>query len=78
MMKNREFKWIFIQEKEKSKSGKTKIFSVMEKKDGEEIGIIKWYSAWRKYAFFPCKETCYEEDCLEDIASFLKELKEKI
>ena len=44
---------------------------------GAGIGSISWYSAWRTYAFFPYDDTIYEDDCLLDIANFIKEQMEK-
>jgi len=35
------------------------------------IGVVKWYGAWRKYAFFPFQQTLYEPTCLRDIADFI-------
>jgi hypothetical protein len=37
---------------------------------GETLGYVKWWGAWRKYAFFPLASTLYEEKCLRDIAEF--------
>lgn len=53
-----------------TKSGKTHKWNV---KNGEtDLGEIKWFSRWRKYAFFPVASTVYEETCLSEIASFLR------
>jgi len=69
-----QYKWIEIIDYGVSKSGKTKIFRVMTK-DGTPLGEIKWNCGWRKYWFLPLTDTGYEEDCLIDIADFLKGLK---
>lgn len=70
-MKNRwQGKWIYIDFLCKSKSGKTNIYQVIS--EGIHLGDIKWYAQWRKYAFFPEKNTLYEQDCLRDIANFLE------
>lgn len=60
-----------------SKSGKTLLWNVesIADKDGDhpeyaELGVVKWYGAWRKYAFFPASGTLFEHDCLRQIASF--------
>ena len=50
----------------------TNNYSVMTT-DGIELGQIKWFSNWRKYAFYPKPETLYEETCLQDIAEFCKQ-----
>lgn len=47
---------------------KTKRFRVQS--GSAQLGEIRFYSRWRKYAFFPYEGTLYEEDCLRDIAAF--------
>lgn len=34
------------------------------------LGQVKWFSRWRKYAFFPEAGTLYEERCMRDIADW--------
>jgi hypothetical protein len=48
---------------------KTKVWLV-QTKDGEDLGEIKFWPRWRKYSFFPLPNTLYEQDCLWDIADF--------
>lgn len=38
------------------------------------LGVVKWWGAWRKYAFFPNPDTLYEQDCLRDIAQIIVDL----
>ena len=54
---------------------KTKIAGVWSKKSGDRLGIIKWYSRWRQYAFFPENGTLFNTDCLNDIQSYIKGLR---
>lgn len=54
----------------KSKTGKTEVWEVREPRDEYEIGYIKWYGAWRCYAFYPLADTIYEKGCLRFIADF--------
>ncbi len=52
-----------------SKSGKTQIWAVV---NGDvELGDVMWYGPWRKYCFFPERDTIFEESCLRDIAAFV-------
>jgi hypothetical protein len=52
-------------------SGKTQIWTVRATlQAGAILGMIRWHGAWRKYAFYPNKDTLFEEDCLRDIANF--------
>jgi len=48
---------------------KTPIWHVMTKKGSVFLGEIKWYTPWRKFAFFPNTSTIFEEECLRDIAA---------
>ena len=53
---------------------KTVVIEVGNKIEGCTIGIIKWYPAWRCYAFEPYNATIYEKICLRDIANILEQL----
>lgn len=37
---------------------------------GFSLGVVKWWPAWRRYCFFPCKDTVYDANCLWEIADF--------
>lgn len=63
--------WIEFVYYRDSPSGKTKIWWVMTKGDNViKLGVIKYYSHWRKYSFFPEPRTVFEQDCLRNIAQF--------
>jgi hypothetical protein len=65
-------KWInFVEQQSK---GVTRIFKVISKEDGDNLGTIKWFSTWRCYTFHPEAGTIFEVDCLSDITNFLKDL----
>lgn len=64
--------YISIRFYENPKSRKTHIWQVTAKKDNSLLGALKWFSRWRKYAFFPEPDCVFEEVCLGDIAEFLK------
>ena len=51
------------------KGGKTRIFNVFGLHHSL-IGHVKWYGPWRQYNFFPLDSTCYNKDCLRQIADF--------
>ena len=69
---SKDYKWIYFQLVKDS--GKTKTYAVFAKEGNAALGTVKWYSSWRKYAFFPEGGSLFEKDCLNDIASFLDEL----
>ena len=52
-----------------AKGRKTSTWAVMTAA-GAKIGEIRWFTRWRKYAFFP--DGIFEEDCLREIASFIE------
>ena len=54
---------------------KTKIIAVDSKLHGNTLGIIKWYGAWRQYAFFPEEGTLFNKSCLGDIINYIEEVK---
>ena len=54
-----------------SESGKTKVWRVTS--SGNNLGMICWYSHWRKYVFAPAPSECiFDAGCLEEISVFLK------
>jgi len=57
------------------KKPKTKVVVVYSKKSGDRLGIIKWYGAWRQYAFFPETGTIFNVECLNDIIIHIKGLR---
>ena len=74
----KEYKWIKIKQIGKSKSGKTLIFSVVNKLWAETLGYIKWKPSYRKYNFETIGIISLEEECMEDISKFLRELKKVV
>jgi hypothetical protein len=56
--------------------GKTSVWSCRNTHHGEELGIIKWWGAWRQYCYFPTVEAIYSAGCLQDIQEFIKLLRE--
>ena len=75
-----EYKYIiFLAGEAKPKTEMWECWSKPEEEGGKPtaeaviLGIVKWYGAWRKYAFFPETCTFYEQGCLRDIAHFLEE-----
>jgi hypothetical protein len=63
--------WLHFEEMPKSAERKTLIFAAVTK-EGQVIGQIRWFAAWRKYCFYPFAETVWEENCLRQIADFIE------
>ena len=56
---------------EQAKPGR-RMVAVRSKTSGVELGGISWYSRWRQYIFIPNPETLWSQDCLDDIAAFIR------
>ena len=66
--------WLEFEYEGTSKSGKTKIWTVLSRSDSYELGEISWYGRWRGYAFFvDSGEIIFEQKCLREIADFLEQ-----
>lgn len=35
------------------------------------LGEVRWYSPWRRYAFYPAPGTVFDTACLEELANFV-------
>jgi len=67
-------KWITFESPRPSKSGKTQEWGVVVKDaPAAYLGTVKWFGRWRRYAFFPERETIFEPTCLRDLAAFCEE-----
>jgi hypothetical protein len=58
----------------KEEKTKTKVYAVVSKMHNYQLGIIKWFSMWRCYAFWPDGGTIWNANCLDEIKIFLNEL----
>ena len=70
-----EGKWIYFGKLDMPER-KTEVWQVISKHGGF-LGGVKWFGRWRTYSFYPEPETIYEDDCLMEIANFIKDLMEK-
>lgn len=67
-------KWVSFQLEERRFGAKTDLWYVWSLKEpAAHLGVVKWFGAWRKYAFFPAVQTLFEQDCLRDIAEFIEQ-----
>jgi hypothetical protein len=57
-------------------TGKTMKWSCQNKNSCAELGLVKWYGSWRQYCYFPTVRAVYSAGCLNDIAEFIKQLKQ--
>lgn len=56
----------------KSTNGKTSIRHVSC--NGTMLGVIKWYSNWRRYVFYPEINTLFDAKCLGNIQFYLERM----
>ena len=54
---------------------KTKVWSCKNNRSETELGVVKWYPAWRQYCYFPTVQAVYSKGCLNDIENFIKQLR---
>lgn len=52
---------------------RTKIFDIYSVQ-GLRVGVVQWFSAWRRYNFFPDPRTSFDAICLREIADFCEKL----
>jgi len=59
-------------------TGKTQVWSCVNKSSGKDLGTIQWYGAWRQYTYLVGRNSEYNNGCLETILKFINMLnKEK-
>lgn len=62
----------FLNFKEIPFDGKTKRFEIVSATDSNvKLGQVRWYSPWRRYAFYTEKDCFFDTKCLGEIVSFI-------
>lgn len=54
---------------------KTRIYFILNRKTGCEIGRIKWLPQWRQFCFFPDHYSVWSKGCLVDVAEAIGKAK---
>ena len=49
---------------------RTVVWRVRPQGEALTLGLVQWFSHWRKYCFFPCEPTVFDANCLREIADF--------
>jgi hypothetical protein len=70
-----DFEYIKFVQRPSKPGAKTSIWSCQNIRSGTELGEIKWYVAWRQYCYFPNCPAVYSMGCLQDINTFILQLK---
>jgi hypothetical protein len=55
-----------------SKSDRTAVFHVKNRRSDDLLGVIGWYGPWRQYCFSPEPHTVYSSGCLADVEHFIR------
>jgi len=50
------------------------VFLISNKRFGDVLGHIEWYAPWRRYVVAFQEDTVWSQDCLADVAEFLRSL----
>ena len=56
-------------QEEGRKTEKWKVISLI---GSHELGVVSFHPAWRKYVFWPEKNTIFDPACLRDLADFVE------
>lgn len=63
-------KWVAFRLSPQMVGAKTQRWDVTTKDGKGVLGTVKWYSPWRRFAFFPLPATTFDAACLREIADF--------
>ena len=66
-------KYEYINFVEIERKKKTLVWSCRVNRTSVELGVVKWYSRWRQYCYFPTVQAVYSGGCLSDIKRFIQQ-----
>ncbi len=69
MIEHAEYKYISFTLEDIKPS--TYVWACRNNKSGFKLGVVKWYSPWRQYCYFPSRSTVLNRGCMEDIGDFI-------
>lgn len=53
-------------------TGKTKVFKVVNKQHGSDLGKICWFASWRRYVFMTSvNNLVFDAGCMENIKDYI-------
>lgn len=67
-------KYMVAEQNDNAPGHKTSYWSILSAKDADTLGWISWYGRWRQFAFSPATASVFNNQCLIDLAAFLKKL----
>ena len=72
-------KYITFEKQSRPKQRKTDTWKCINKRGGHFLGMVKWHSPWRRFAFYAEAHTLFDLECLDSIRDFIKErMKERV
>ncbi len=69
-----EYEYIRFINRNSFKGKTTQWYCMVKGSPDTWLGMVKWYSGWRQYCYFPEAKTIYNKGCLTDINHFIKQL----
>ena len=61
--------FVLQSQEEGRKTEKWKVISAM---GSHELGVVSFHPAWRKYVFWPERNTIFDPACLRELADFVE------
>jgi len=65
----------YIQFFKTADTGKTSVWSCLNRKSNVILGTVAWSGQWRQYVYRPMEGTEYSAGCERDIAQFMDHLR---
>lgn len=67
-------KWVSFNLEERRRGARTDVWHVWNLRNPpSHLGVVKWWTPWRRYCFFAEALTVFEQDCLRDLAQFVEQ-----
>jgi Tat protein secretion system quality control protein TatD with DNase activity len=64
----------YLKYTKKTKEGRKTYIIDVRSTAGDYLGVISWFSHWRRYVFHPVTGTIYDAVCLIDISQYINDL----
>lgn len=71
---NTEYKYFYFELMTALGSDKKQSWFCISKGGRFPLGVVKWFSDWKQFCFFPEEETVFSVGCLNDVIDFINQL----
>lgn len=65
-------RWVHFQMEDRRAGAKTDVWHVWNIGGSIHLGVVKWFTHWRRYVFHPGPGMVFDVGCLRDLAEFLE------